>query len=170
MPWQSDHRWRFPVLAPGAALDGGNGMKALAMISCLLFMTSVAFAQQKPIAYNNLSPGGRTPLDQAAHDALDGKYDVIDFELAKHDYKPPHPVAGSMPGTPKDSAGAPVHGYVMLAYVITFDGRAASPTIVKCTAAALCVAAIDATRGWRFDVATLDGRKVSTIALQEFNF
>jgi hypothetical protein len=145
-------------------------MKTFALCLSLLLAAGTAYAQQKPVAYNNLSPGGRTKLDQIAHDALDSQYNIIDFELAKHSYTAPHPIAGSMPHAPAGPDGAPVHGYVMLAYVIRIDGVAASPTVVKCTVPALCELAIEATHSWRFDVATLDGTKVSTIALQEFQF
>jgi len=136
----------------------------------LLMVMSVAFAQEKPVTYNNLSPGGRTALDQAAHDALNGQYDIIDFELATHAYTAPRLISGSMPLPPMNADGTPLHGYVMLAYVVTLGGDVASPTIVKCTASVLCELAIATTHGWRFDVAELDGKKVSTIALQEFRF
>jgi hypothetical protein len=145
-------------------------MKLLTICASLLLVAGSALAADKPVTYNNLSPGGRTPLDQAAHNALDSQYNIIDFELAKHVYNAPRPVAGYMPHAPANPDGSLLHGYVMLAYVVTLDGRAASPTIVKCTAAKLCELAIAATRSWRFDVATLDGRKISTIALQEFEF
>jgi hypothetical protein len=136
----------------------------------LLLAAGTAFGQNKPVTYNNLSPGGRTPLDQMAHDALDKQYNIIDFELAKHSYHSPHPIAGSMPHPPINSDGTSLHGYVMLAYVVALDGHAASPTIVKCSDPRLCDLAIAATKSWRFDVATLDGKKISTIALQEFQF
>lgn len=145
-------------------------MKVRILWAVSLMFTGLAIAGSRPVAYNNLSPGGRAALDQMAHDALDSQYNIIDFELAKHHYTSPHPVAGSMPHAPENADGTQLHGYVMLAYVVTTDGRAASPTIVKCTAPKLCDLAMEATRGWRFEAATLDGKAVSTIALQEFNF
>lgn len=148
----------------------GGDMKIWILCGATLMFTGLAIAGSKPVAYNNLSPGGRTALDQMAHDALDGQYNIIDFELAKHHYTSPRPVAGAMPHAPENADGKQLHGYVMLAYVVTTDGRAASPTIVKCTAPKLCDLAINATRDWRFEAATLDGKEVSTIALQEFNF
>ena len=145
-------------------------MKAGIVLAAVLMSTEPAMAGGKPVAYNGLSAGGRTALDKAAHDALDSRYNVIDFELDEHNYNSPRPIAGSMPHAPVSADRTPLHGYVMLAYVVTVDGRAVSPTVVKCTAPELCDLAIKATRGWRFEPATLDGRKVSTIALQEFNF
>jgi hypothetical protein len=135
-----------------------------------MLVASVAHGQDKPVAYNNLSPGGRTPLDEDAHKALDDRYNIIDFELAKHTYAKPKLIGGSMPDTPKNADGSYLHGYVLMAYVVKLDGRAVSPTIVKCSAPKLCEIAVAATASWRFEVATLDGAKVSTIALQEFEF
>jgi hypothetical protein len=148
-------------------------MKTFALGLSLLLAANAAAAQQKPEVYNHLSPGGRTKQDQIAHDALDSQYKIIDFELAEqsnHTYIPPHPIAGSMPHTPTGADGTPIHGYVMLAYVIALDGTVLSPTIVTCTTPQLCDLAIAATHSWRFDVATFDGTKMSTIALQEFKF
>jgi hypothetical protein len=155
-------------------VQGGLGkMKTLALGLSLLLAANAAVAQQKPEIYNHLSPGGRTEQDQIIHDALDSHYKIIDFELAEqsmHTYIPPHPIAGSMPHTPNSADGTPIHGYVMLVYVISLDGTVASPAIVKCTAPQLCDLAIAATHDWRFDVATFDGTKMSTVALQEFKF
>jgi hypothetical protein len=148
-------------------------MKTLALGLSLLLAANTATAQQKPEVYNHLSPGGRTTQDQIAHDALDSQYKIVDFELAEqssHTYIPPHPTAGSMPHTPTGADGTLIHGYVMLAYVIALDGTVLSPTIVKCSAPQLCDLAIAATHGWRFDAATLDGTKMSTVELQEFKF
>ncbi len=145
-------------------------MKIWASYLFLLSMVSPAFGQDKPVAYNNLSPGGRTAPDQLVHDALDKQYDIVDFELAKHAYTSPRPIAGSTPHTATADDGTALHGHVMLAYVVTLDGHAASPTVIKCTEPKLCRLAIEATLTWRFDVGTLDGKKISTVALQEFQF
>jgi hypothetical protein len=148
-------------------------MKTFTLTLFLLLAANAAAAQTKPEVYNHLSPGGRTKQDQIAHEALDSQYKIIDFELAEqsaHTYIQPHPIAGSMPHAPTGADGTPIHGYVMLAYVIGLDGTVVSPTIVKCTAPQLCDLAIAASHTWRFDVATFDGTKMSTVELQEFKF
>jgi len=45
-------------------------MKLYALLLFLILLPSAALSQQKPVTYNNLSPGGHTPLDQSVHDAL----------------------------------------------------------------------------------------------------
>jgi hypothetical protein len=145
-------------------------MKRFATYLALLLAAGAVHAQQKPVAYNSLSAGARTPMDQAVHDALDSKFDIVDFDLSKHAYVPPHPTAGSMPHTPTGDDGNPIHGNVTLAYVITAEGYVVFPTIVKCSTPVLCQMAVAVTHHWRFDSATLDGNKVSTTAMQDFKF
>jgi hypothetical protein len=75
-----------------------------------------------------------------------------------------------MPTAPADANGAVLHGYVLLAYVVTRSGRAESPTIVEASDGQLAKVAIAATDTWRFNPGTVDGAAVCIAAMQEFKF
>jgi hypothetical protein len=124
----------------------------------------------KPDAYNSIINGQPSKLDLLAHQALDDRYHVIDIPEGSprwnHNVRP---IAGVTPPTPIVD-GKPLNGYVMLAYVINSNGRAESPTIVQSTNRQLAQIAIAATNSYRFEPASIDGKIVWTVALQEFKF
>ena len=86
------------------------------------------------------------------------------------DYAPPKPVAGVLPRTASSKSGDPLSGYVLVAYLITAEGRAAEPRILKTTDERLNGVAIQAMSDWRFVPATLKNVPIPTTAVQEFNF
>lgn len=125
---------------------------------------------KKPDVYNSVSKGQRSKLDVLAHRALEGHFNVIDVpDDSPRWTRNVHAISGSMPHTPiVDSK--PLHGYVLLAYVIALNGRAEAATIVQSTDPRLAKLAIAATEAYRFEPGTVDDAAVGTVALQEFKF
>jgi TonB family protein len=61
-------------------------------------------------------------------------------------------------------------GSVLVAYVITPDGQATDPVILKSSDERLDTFVIQAMEDWRFAPAKLNGATIATIAAQEFDF
>lgn len=134
----------------------------------LALWAATASAGECSIAY--LRGGEPSKFDPMAHQALDSRYQIIDIDPVEHHFVDPKAVSGSMPTTPMDENGQPVHGYVLLAYVITTTGHAESPTIVKTSNPKLSALALSATDTWRLDPGQADGKVVCVVAMQEFHF
>ena len=114
--------------------------------------------------------GEPSKFDPLAHKALDAHYDVVDVDPAKRAFESPKATAGTMPSTPTDNKGSPIHGYVLIAFVVTASGRAESPTIVESTDTQLSQLAIAATNSWRFKPGEVDAKAECVAAMQEFKF
>jgi TonB family protein len=143
-------------------------MGKIVVLLALLFSVSSAAGAECSDVY--LRGGKPSKFDPLAHKALDAHYQITDVDPAVRSYESPKVIAGSMPSAPTGSSGAVLHGYVLLAYVVTRSGRAESPTIVEASDAQLARAAIAATDTWRFNPGKVDGAEVCTVALQEFKF
>ncbi len=125
---------------------------------------------QKRDVYNSVTKGQDSKFDALAHQTLDGRFHVIDLTDGSPRWgRHAHPLSGSMPPTPL-IGGKPLHGYVMIAYLVAPNGRAEAPTIVQSTDPQLAKIALAATETFRFEPAFVDGKIVETVAMQEFKF
>lgn len=112
-----------------------------------------------------------SPYDAMAHKALDAQYKITEIDPKQRAWQSPKGKAGALPNAPLDTAtGQEIHGKVLMAYVVTADGRVEAPTIVESTHDALTKIALIAAEAWRFQPATLDGKPVCVVAMQEFKF
>jgi hypothetical protein len=143
-------------------------MKALAILLLLTLMPLSASASQCIHAF--MRGGEVTKFDPLAHKALDARYRITDVDPAKRPFQSPKAISGEMPSAPNDGEGRPVHGYVLLAYVVTASGYAESPTIVQTSNPKLSKLALAATETWRFQPGKVDGAEVCIVAMQEFEF
>ena len=143
-------------------------MKKILALSVLALATSSATASECATTY--MRGGAPSKFDPLAHKALDARYHLVDVDPTLQSYESPKPVAGSMPSAPTDDAGSPVHGYVLIAYVVNVAGRAESPTVVEASDDALAKAALGATGTWHFSPGKVNGEVACTAALQEFKF
>lgn len=145
----------------------------LALLFSALGVVS-AVAQQpstpasKPTIYNHVTKEGG-PHDQAVKDAYAPKFTIVDIADSSA-YTRPKPTAGSLPKEARDEAGSSVSGYVLIAYIVTIDGRATEPVVLKSTDKRLDSTALKAMEAWRFQPARLNGKPISTTAAQEFHF
>jgi hypothetical protein len=142
-------------------------MKQLALGLLALWVAS-ASASDCPIVY--LRGGELSKFDHIAHQVMDGRYHIVDIDPVAHAFVDPKALSGSMPSAPADTDGQPLHGYVLLAYVITSTGQVESPRLVKSTDTRLTALALAATETWRLAPGEADGKAVCVVAIQEFNF
>ncbi|WP_077446464.1 energy transducer TonB [Rhodanobacter sp. C05] len=143
-------------------------MKILVALLLLALIPLSASAAQCTKAF--MRGGEVTKFDPLAHKALDARYRITDVDPGKRPFVSPKPIAGEMPSAPNSSDGQPIHGYVLLAYVVTTSGYAESPTIVEASNARLSTLALAATETWRFQPGKVDGAEVCIVAMQEFEF
>jgi Gram-negative bacterial TonB protein C-terminal len=134
----------------------------------LLATSVVSPAADKPTIYNQVSDGS-AEMDTLVNAALAPKFTIVDIP-ASTDYVPPKPLVGHVPRTARTQTGALLGGHVLIAYVVTAEGRAAEPVILKTADPQLSRIALAALADWRFAPATLKGTPISTTAAQEFIF
>jgi TonB family protein len=134
----------------------------------MLLLAASAFAQKKPIVFNH-SAAGDTPLDRALKSTYANTFAVTDISFPEG-YTPPRPTTGNLPHTATNPQGEPLEGYVLVAYIVTAEGRAAHPVVLKSTDDALSRTALDAMKDWQFLPGTVKGTPVATTAAQEFVF
>ena len=123
---------------------------------------------EKPTIYNHVTKEG-SPYDQAVRDAYAAKYTVVDLADSPA-YAQPKRIAGGLPKVVRTDFGEGLSGYVLVAYVITTDGRAIEPFVLKSTDERLNSTTFKAIENWRFQPAKLHAVPISTIAAQEFTF
>jgi TonB family protein len=75
-----------------------------------------------------------------------------------------------MPGAQKDDKGVILGGYVLVAYIVETDGKAADPIVLKTSDERLSRAALEAMKQWRFKPGKIGSEEVATTAAQEFTF
>ena len=118
--------------------------------------------------YNHVTADG-LEYDQALKDHYCCKYIVVDV-LGGNTFQKGRPTAGGLPGAVPGKDGQPLAGYVLAGYIIGVDGLASDPVILKSTDPLLSAAALEAMKGWRFQPATINGKPVKSLAVQEFKF
>ena len=128
----------------------------------------MARASDKPTVYN---PTTEEHVDRGRQlaELFSARFTVVDIRNDT-DYVPPKPVVGGLPRTAASKTGEPLSGYVLVAYIITPEGRATEPHIMKTTDERLNGVAINAMNDWRFVAANLKNVPIPTTAAQEFNF
>ncbi|WP_395744781.1 energy transducer TonB [Prosthecobacter sp.] len=129
---------------------------------------ATATAADKPTVYNAIS-GPVTEIDTLAEAVLKSAYTIVRLQDSP-DYAPPKPTAGSLPHFARTPEGEYLGGYVLASYVVTAEGQAAAPAILKTDDERLNAAALKAIHEWRFQPASLKGQPVSSVSAQEFHF
>jgi len=121
-----------------------------------------------PLVYNQITAEG-APHDAAFKAAYAGTYRFTDIKEGPG-FKRAELLSAGAPAGPVDASGKPVAGYILFAYVISAEGKAIEPRVVKSTAPAINAPALAAIKAWRFEPARVDGKPVATLAGQEFQF
>ena len=150
------------------AVKHGLDMKLPFALIALLLMSALARAGDKPVAYDHVTKAGAA-VDAIVNAALAGKYTILPVEDSPA-YADARALAGTMPRFAKTDSGEVLKGYVLVAYVVTAEGRAADPVVLKSTDERLSVVALKAMGDWRFTPAKLNGTPIATTAAQEFKF
>jgi TonB family protein len=120
------------------------------------------------VVFNNTS-NPDDPLDRAVRQAYSEQFTVTDTNVADG-FVPPRPTAGQLPRYARSPEGETLEGYVLVAYIITADGKAVEPRILKSTDERLNVTATKTLEGWKFVPASHKGTAVPSTAAQEFRF
>ena len=141
----------------------------LAAFIILLAPGLAVSADTRLVVYNHIAHEP-IALNKTVHELLSTRFKVVDVRGKDHVYSRPVPRGGAMPSAPVLHDGRRLPGYVLVVYVVTVDGRAVEPQIVRSTDARLSELALDAMKRWRFQPGLLDGKAVSTTAAQEFQF
>ncbi|HEX5011617.1 MAG TPA: TonB family protein [Planctomycetota bacterium] len=134
----------------------------------LLALATPVRADDKPTIYNHAAVPAND-LDKKLTAALAARFTVVD--VAEGDvYAAPKVLAGSLPSAARSETGEALHGYVLVAYVVSVDGLASDPIIVESTDPRLDRFALEAMRAWRFTPGSVNGKVVPTASGQEFDF
>jgi TonB family protein len=146
-------------------------VKSLLPALAFALLSGSAFAQTppKPILYNDLEGDGGVEIDQAIKRAYGPGFTIVDTG-ASQGYTGPVATRGDLPTSANDEGGHPLLGYALIVYIVTADGRVASPEIVRANDLRLNQVALEAMSQWRFTPATVHGQAVASTAAQEFNF
>jgi TonB family protein len=134
----------------------------------LLASVAMAGAADKPTVYNQVNAES-TDIDPLVKAALEGKFKIVDLREDK-EFVPPKGVEGHLPLKTRVASGEWLGGKVLVAYVITAEGRVAQPVVLKTTDERLNAVATKAMEGWRFEPAKLKGTTIATTAAQQFEF
>lgn len=145
-------------------------MKSIIAALLILLVTFSATAAETGVVVFNQIDEEPTALDKVVHDLLGKSFKIVDFRGKDRTYSKPIPREGSMPTAPFTPDGRRITGYVLVVYVVTTEGRAIEPHVVKTTDARLTDLALGAMKSWRFQPGQLDGKTVYTTAAQEFQF
>jgi len=143
-------------------------MKASLILIALAVSMALASAADKPTVYHRVTKDGG-PIDEQVATALAVRYTVVPVEDSSA-YINAKVTGGSLPHSAKSASGEALSGYVLVAYVISAQGHAIDPIVLKSTDPRLDPFALQATKTWRFDPAKLNGLPIATTAAQEFNF
>jgi TonB family protein len=144
-------------------------MKTILTLLALFACAAISGAAEKPTVYNQVS-GESTPMDAVVNGALASKFTIVDIRESTTGYAQPKATAGRLPRVVRTAAGESLGGYVLVAFVVTAEGRAGSPIVIKTTDERLNATATKAMEDWRFEPAKLKGAAIATTAAQEFNF
>jgi len=138
------------------------------LIFSLITNTALACAADKPTIYN-FATDESAEIDREVRKLLSPKFTVVDIRDATK-YVQPKSTAGTLPHTALAESGKQLGGCVLVAYIVTIEGRAAEPHILKSTDQRLNSIALRAMDEWCFTPATLNGVTIASTAAQEFNF
>jgi hypothetical protein len=139
-----------------------------------VFCSGAATAQQvgstdsRPTIYNHVTDDG-AQYDQAIRDIYKGKFVIVDVKDSPS-YTDAHVLAGGLPKTARTDAGELLSGYVAVAYIVSAEGLATEPQVLKSTDPRLAPVAFKAMTEWRFESARLNGKPIATTAIQEIIF
>lgn len=140
----------------------------LAVLSMALAAGAFAQGPGKPDVYRHGSGEQPTGLDKMVLDAYSARFNIVHIEGGG--YEPPRPLSGRIAAEAISPSGEALTGYVLMAFLVTAEGRAAEPVVLKSTDRRLNPYAIRSVTLWRFKPATYRGRAITTMAAQEFNF
>jgi len=129
---------------------------------------ALAYAADKPTIYNRVM-AETAELDRQVGVLYSPKFTIVEIRDAKQ-YVGPKPIAGGLPSTALNKSGQQLSGNVLVAYIVTTEGRAIEPLILKTTDERLNNVATKAMDQWRLEPATLNGVAIAALAAQEFNF
>ncbi|MEO8351960.1 MAG: TonB family protein [Chthoniobacteraceae bacterium] len=144
-------------------------MKMKLMLLTLLAGAGMCSAAEKPTTIYNHVKDESSAMDRLVSAALVPKFTIVDIRDSA-DYVPPKPTAGRLPRIARTLTGEPLGGNVLVAYVVTADGRATEAVVLKSDDERLNAIATKAMESWRFATATLKGVAIPTTAAQEFTF
>ncbi len=125
-------------------------------------------AADKPVVYNNMSDA-MADLDAAANEALSPKFQIVELR-SRPGFAPPTALSGEFPSVARSKSGDVIGGTLLLAYVVTSEGKAIEPVVLKTSDFRLNSTAIRGMSTWRFTPATLNGVAIATVAAQQFDF
>jgi TonB family protein len=125
-------------------------------------------AADKPVVFNNTTDPD-DPLDRAVRQAFAEQFTVENTSVTAG-FVPPRPKTGSLPRYARSPEGDTLEGYVLLGYVVTAEGRAVEPRVLKSTDERLNATATKSLEGWVFVPPSLKGKPVASTAAQEFHF
>jgi TonB family protein len=140
----------------------------IGFIFLCLASAAICNAAETPTLYNHITEEGAA-IDPLIRAAFTPKFTVVDVRDSA-DFVQPTAKAGDCPRIARTTAGEPLGGSVLVAYVITVEGHVANPVILKSADERLNSIATNAMESWRFAPATLKGVPVGTTAAQEFTF
>lgn len=149
--------------------DSACIVKTTLMLLALLTSSVISSAADKPIIYNRVNKEKSEMLDPLMNAVLAPKFTIVDVRDSK-DFVQPKATEGRLPRIARTQTGEPLGGEVLIAYVITAEGRVVEPTVIKSADERLNRIAMKATEDWRFAPATLNGVPVASIAAQQFAF
>lgn len=143
-------------------------VKTKLLLLALLASAVICGAVDKPTIYNHIN-GESTARDPLVNAALAPKFTIVDIRESV-DYVQPKPKEGRLPRLARTPKGESLSGYVLVAYVVTAEGRVVAPVVIKTADERLNAIATKVMEDWRFAPATLKGVAIATTAAQEFNF
>jgi TonB family protein len=137
---------------------------------CLALLVAVAHpaAADKPTVYNHVTEES-AELDVWVKAALEPGFTIVDVQDSP-DYVPPTVAEGRLPCLASTPEGEPLGGDVLVAFVVSTEGRVISPVVLDSTDERLDAIATKAMEAWRLHPATLKGVAVAVTAAQEFSF
>jgi len=134
----------------------------------LLLGTLLTAAGGKPTVFNHVT-GDSAETNALLKAALEPDFTIIDI-VDEADFAPARPTALALPRVAKSAEGKALGGDVLIGYVVSQNGRAISPRILRSADARLDTLAMQAMADWRFEPATLKGSAVASTAAQAFTF
>jgi hypothetical protein len=145
-----------------------RSVKTKLILLALLTSSAISGAAEKPTIYNHVN-NECTAIDPLVKAALAPKFTIVDIRDSTA-YVQPKALVGNLPLTARTQAGEPLGGYVLIAYVVTVEGRVAEPVVLKTSDERLNSIATKSMEDWRLAPATLNSIAIATTAAQEFNF
>lgn len=161
-----DYRATFDKMADirliGPAFAGGAGLGAS--------QETVRAPAPFSTVYNRITPESEARADDATLKGLyTDRFRFVDIA--------PRPglvgakvTGGSLPPRAFAVDGTELTGEVLLAFIVSPDGKVVEPRFVSISDERLRATVLAAVAAWRFEPATLDGKPVATLAAQEFSF